>query len=89
MPTATNQLPRRPERGTNDPTTYRPSDTYSVVRIIACRINWLTGNSQWTCHPEKRGTWTNREAAYNLAQSCRGLLVMGSGLVDLEDGLTQ
>ncbi len=88
-PTTTTTAAMRPKRGTNDPVDYRPEADYSIVRIIACRIAWLTKGTQWTNHPDKRGRWTDRTAAYGLAQSCRGLLVIGSGLVDLEDGLTQ
>lgn len=78
-----------PNRGISDPVHYRPEADYSIVRIIACRIAWLTKQTAWTNHPHLRGRWTDRETAYGLAQSCRGLLVMGSGLVDLDDGLTQ
>lgn len=87
--TPTSTAAMRPKRGTNDPVHYRPEADYSIVRIIACRICWLTKSSQWTESPIDRGRWTNREAAYGLAQASRGLLVIGSGLVDLQDGLTQ
>jgi hypothetical protein len=91
MPTATTTqtAATRPKRGLNDPVDYRPEADYSIVRIIACRIAWLTKTTSWTNDPCKRGRWTDRSAAYSLAQACRGLLVIGCGLVDMEDGLTQ
>lgn len=68
-----------------NPTGNRTPDDYSVVRIIACRIAWLTQARRWTHHPEQRGLFLRREEAFELAQMTRGLLVIGSGLVDLED----
>lgn len=77
------------KRGSTDPVHYRLEADYSIVRIIACRIAWLTSTNQWTNEPHRRARYTEREAAYGVAQACRGLLVIGCGLVDYSDPLTQ
>lgn len=68
-----------------NPTGNRLPDDYSVIRVIACRIAWLTLARRWTHQPHERGLWLKREDAFELAQMTRGLLVIGSGLVDLDD----
>lgn len=68
-----------------NPTGNRVPEDFSVIRIIACRICWLTLDRKWTNQPHERGLWLKREQAFELAQMCRGLLVIGSGLVDLDD----
>lgn len=69
----------------HNPASPRVLEDYSIIRVIACRIAWLTLAMRWTHHPHERGLWIRREEAFEKAQICRGLLVIGSGLVDLDD----
>lgn len=47
---------------------------WMVLRLIHCKLNWLTVEGTWTKKQMEAAAWTGREQAYQAARDSSGLL---------------
>lgn len=64
---------------TNEQWTERKTDqdvSWSVIKLIGCRLNWLTPSGEWTRRLKYAAAWGDRQQAYGEARAYGGLLHM-------------
>lgn len=47
-----------------------------VVRVVGCRVCWLTTSDQWSTDRTEAVCWTARQDAWRAAQQVHGLIVI-------------
>lgn len=52
------------------------SACWLVLRLMRCKINWLTPSGAWSLKQQDAAIWTDREACYQQAQRSTGLLYL-------------
>lgn len=49
---------------------------WMVLRLLRCKIHWLTPDGQWSQRQQDGAVWSDREQCYQQAQKSTGLLYL-------------